>query len=414
MKICMISSFFGRNSFGGDSIYIERLSHALSRQGHDVHIVHSSSAYDLVRGSQPQRTCSIPPEIVIHDIGSRLGGKLSAFWNHQTGGAGLGFQKLGYLLKRTAFDLIHLHNVSLLGGRVLPDLLKSQAHAVKLVTAHDYWWICPQSLFWKYGRKTCDACACMSCALISHRPPQLWRRRDWFNSALSSIDAILFPSQSTMEIYQSRGLVHPKQSMMPGLLPADWDATRNSEETARGSLSRSYFVSAGRLVIEKGFQKLIPMMKQMPDMDLRIAGCGPAEKLLRQLAHGLHNVRFEGLLDHDAIRRLFRGARAIIVPSLFPETFGLVAAEGLSLGIPVIARNRGSLPELINATSGGLLFDSEDQLADQMRRIASDDDLFGRLSHSAATQIPQIWSEGFHVKAYLKLVASLRGEGAQS
>ena len=46
----------------------------------------------------------------------------------------------------------------------------------------------------------------------------------------------------------------------------------------------------------KGFQRLIPLMKYLPEVDLRIAGTGPFEARLRMLAEGLPNVRFEGLL----------------------------------------------------------------------------------------------------------------------
>jgi glycosyltransferase involved in cell wall biosynthesis len=145
----------------------------------------------------------------------------------------------------------------------------------------------------------------------------------------------------------------------------------------------------------------------MPDVDLRIAGSGPAEDRLRRQSRGLPNVRFEGLLDHDQIRQLFRDARAIIMPSLFPETFGMVAAEAMSLNIPVIARNRGALPELVAAASGGLLFDNEAQLADYMRRIASDDSLFCKLSRAASAQIPLMWFEDAHREAYLGIIAEL-------
>jgi len=407
MKICMITSFFGRHSFGGDSVYVERLCHALLRRGHEVHIAYNSGAFSLVRGSQPERKYSPPQGIFVHDIGAGMRGKIAAFWNHQTGGAGSGFQALGALLKRHTFDVIHLHNVSLLGGRTLPLLLNEQTHCIKLVTAHDYWWICPQNLFWKYGRRICEARDCTFCTLMSRRPPQLWRHRDWFNRALSTVDAVLFPSRYAMELYRSRGFVHSKQFVLPGLLSADWCAIPGADGASQRSRRRPYFVCAGRLVIEKGFQAVIPLMRQMPDVDLRIAGSGPAEDRLRRQSRGLPNVRFEGLLDHDQIRQLFRDARAIIMPSLFPETFGMVAAEAMSLNIPVIARNRGALPELVAAASGGLLFDNEAQLADYMRRIASDDSLFCKLSRAASAQIPLMWFEDAHREAYLGIIAEL-------
>ena len=68
----------------------------------------------------------------------------------------------------------------------------------------------------------------------------------------------------------------------------------------------------------KGFQRLIPMMKYLPEVDLRIAGTGPYEPELRALAAGLPNVRFEGLLGGDgarpAVPRGEGGRRAVAVP----------------------------------------------------------------------------------------------------
>ena len=81
----MITSFFGRHSFGGDSVYIERLSRALLRRGHEVRVVYSSGAFELARGSQPQRNYEAPPELFIHDIGAGIRGKIAALWNHHTG-----------------------------------------------------------------------------------------------------------------------------------------------------------------------------------------------------------------------------------------------------------------------------------------------------------------------------------------
>ena len=51
----------------------------------------------------------------------------------------------------------------------------------------------------------------------------------------------------------------------------------------------------------------------------------------------------------------FRTTRALLVPSLWNESFGLVAAEAMTNGIPVLASNRGALPETVG--EGGFLFD---------------------------------------------------------
>ena len=79
----------------------------------------------------------------------------------------------------------------------------------------------------------------------------------------------------------------------------------------------------------KGFQRLIPIMRLLPEVDLRIAGTGPYEGYLRDLARDLPNVHFEGLLSGEQLRTLFHGARGVVVPSLFPGDVRLRRARSL-------------------------------------------------------------------------------------
>jgi len=210
-----------------------------------------------------------------------------------------------------------------------------------------------------------------------------------------------------MQVYESRGFSHRRQYVLPGLLPNEWGRHSAIDGRSITSQSRTYLAAAGRLIAEKGFHTLVPLMRQLPAVELRIAGSGPAEPLLRRLAGPLPNVKFEGLLDHDRIRLLFQNARAVIVPSLFQETFGMVPAEAMGLGVPVLARNRGSLPELIEATSGGLTFDNETELVEQMGRIVSDDRLFSRLHDASLNRVPPIWFEKSHADSYLQIIAEI-------
>ena len=108
------------------------------------------------------------------------------------------------------------------------------------------------------------------------------------------------------------------------------------------------------------------------------------------------------------VAAMFRGAEAVIVPSLFPETFGYVAAEAMALGTPVIARRRGALPELIDAAGGGLLFDSLDELLVHMKTLASDRALRDSLGKAGKASAARLWGEAEHVDRYLDLVAELQ------
>lgn len=83
-------------------------------------------------------------------------------------------------------------------------------------------------------------------------------------------------------------------------------------------------------------------------------------------------VRHVGYVDANNRRALYAGARLLVQPS-FDEGFGMAVLEAMSLGIPVVAANRGSLPEVLHGA--GLLVDP-DQPADIARAIARllDDD----------------------------------------
>lgn len=72
-----------------------------------------------------------------------------------------------------------------------------------------------------------------------------------------------------------------------------------------------------------------------------VASCG-----LDLRIHG--NVFFMGHTPDP--RRFYRVSRALLVPSLVPETFGRVAAESITNGIPVIASDRGALPETLGGS----------------------------------------------------------------
>src|SRR5262249_8317742 len=157
--------------------------------------------------------------------------------------------------------------------------------------------------------------------------------------------------------------------------------------------------AAGRLVKMKGFQQLIPLLRYLPEADLRIAGTGPYERALRDLAGDLTNVQFEGLLGGAALARLFRGARAVVVPSRLLETFGYVVLEAFSVRTPVIVHeDGGALYETGVQSGGGLGYRSEIELLTAMRRIIHEPGLRDGLAAHGFARRNGEWSEARHVE----------------
>ncbi len=411
MKFCMLTSFFGTHSFGGDSAYVDRLSRALARRGHEVHVIYCRDAFELVRGTYPDREYRTPEGVFVHGLESGLG-PLSPLWTQQTGHPGPKWPLIRDIVRRIVPDVVHFHNLSLIGGPGL--LLRDFGQATRLMSAHEHWLVCPMHVLWRSDDRLCDRPKCHRCSLASGRPPQLWRHGRLMKRGLERLHRLIVPSRSAAEEHRNRGIDRPID-VLPYFLPDDWPFARRLETRPEpGERERPYFACVGRLETIKGFQDAISAMDQLPGMDLRIAGHGEFGDGLRRQAAGMPNVIFEGILEGDHLRRLIRGARALIVPSLVPETFGYVVLEAFAQGRPVLGRHLGALPELLESTGGGFTFDSSDSLAAAMRRLADDETLADALGRAGAESIPNRFDEETHLKQYLAWAARTQIDQAES
>ena len=98
-------------------------------------------------------------------------------------------------------------------------------------------------------------------------------------------------------------------------------------------------VYVGKLSREKGVQLLLEALRGL-DARAVVAGFGPERDWLERRADG--RVLFTGALEHRHLAHLWPLADASVAPSIFPEAFGMVAAEAASCGSPpVVARHSG-------------------------------------------------------------------------
>ena len=94
------------------------------------------------------------------------------------------------------------------------------------------------------------------------------------------------------------------------------------------------------------------------------------ERLERPPLRGI--VRHLGYVDADSRRELYEGARLLVLPS-FDEGFGLPVLEAMAMGVPVVAANRGALPEVVGAAGPLVNPDDADELASAIERLLTDE-----------------------------------------
>jgi len=123
-------------------------------------------------------------------------------------------------------------------------------------------------------------------------------------------------------------------------------------------------LALGRLVKVKGMDLLIKAFKNVDKTTkLGIIGNGPELQRLKDLAESLNlgkQVVFYGWIPHEELDLFFRQCSFVVVPSIWPEPFGIVGIEAMSYCKPVVASNVGGIPEWCLDKETGLLVNSRD------------------------------------------------------
>jgi glycosyltransferase involved in cell wall biosynthesis len=424
MRFCMITTFYPPYSFGGDGVFVQRLSHELARQGHTVEVVHCVDSYHLLAGGRPAPEIDPPPGVKVHRLHSRYG-PLAPILTHQTGRPLLHAPRLREILAQ-GFDVINYHNISLIGG---PGILE-MGSAFKLYTLHEYWLVCPTHVLYKDKREACVRPRCLCCTLRYGRPPQYWRHTGMLSRATEQIDCFIAASRFAEEQHERMGLKlravvlphfapwadepsHPRAGDSPvGTSPGVRSAPDEAEARRVGA-NEGFFLFVGRLEKLKGLQTILPILRRRPDLRLVVAGAGTYERELHRQARDCPNVRFLGAVRGDALRRLYAEAVALVVPSLTYEIGPLVVLEAFSQGTPVVARRIGAIPEIVEAGVRGETFTSPEEAEAAMDRLQSDRAYRDRLGDHCRESCRREFSLQNYVERYLRII-STAGPGAAS
>lgn len=389
-----LTTFYPPYSFGGDAMYIYRLSHALGDAGHHVDVIHCVDSFHLLHPGEPRIRFAEHPNVTRHELRSPWKW-LSPLVTHQTGRPYLKRELIGRLVASRPYDVIHFHNISLLGPEIL-RINSNGGRALKMYTTHEHWLVCPTHVLWKFNTRACEKPECFRCVLGTRRPPQFWRYTGLLAEASRHVDQFVSPSRFTAKMHRDRGFPQPVAHLPYFIERAD----RDWLEPGPRPQEAPYFLFVGRLEVIKGLQTLIRLWDRVPEFDLLVAGSGNYEAELRAMAASNPRIKFLGALAQRELGALYYHAQACIVPSITYETFGIVIIEAFARKTPVIVRDLGALPEVVTDSEGGFVYRNDDELVAIMRRLGASPALRSELGDKGYWAFLRFWSREAHMEMY--------------
>ena len=356
MKVVVVHNRYRSTSPSGEDRVVDQEQSALEAAGHQV--VRFERRSDDIAALGSVRKAMVAANVV---------------WN--PGPA----RDLEALLTTDRPDVVHIHNVfPLLSPSVLLACQRSGVPSV--VTLHNFNLVCAAGNLYREGA-ICRAC------VGRHFPAPGVAHGCYRGSSLSTIPRAVSIAahrnlwQSAPSAYIFLSEAQRRELLPAGLPPSRSFVKPNLVQPARRRQAKAEaIVYLGRLTEEKGLRVLMDGWRRYgeatPDPRLRlvIAGTGPMESEIRDWARELSSVDLVGLLDRAACGDLVANAAAVVVPSVWPEPFGLVVAEAMAAGVPPIATAHGAFPELIADGRDGILFPPGDPgaLGRVLRRIDAD------------------------------------------
>jgi glycosyltransferase involved in cell wall biosynthesis len=317
---------------GGSESAMERYLPALQRAGLDVRVL-ARRVTDPDRFGVPARALAWGDEFAEPSTGAA-----QAICEEITS------ERIGVVLCSNVFD---------------PAVLDAARGARRCVVhVRDHRAFCPNGdrLFPSFSRP-CDAPMGSACLINSvlhgcvcgprSRTVERLRARERTAAATRRYDAFVVSSQFMARMLERNGVACDKIHVIE---PAIADGSAADQVVAPPALPRVLF--AGRVVPPKGLRSLVRAIARIaPELrpELRVAGHATAEfEVCVELARTLDvQIKALGWCDGDALSRAIDSVHAVVIPSLWPEPYGLLGIEAQARGRPAVAYAVGGIPEWI-------------------------------------------------------------------
>lgn len=359
-----------RGTYDGTTAVVEATIRILSSNGHEPRLVMKSS----------------------RSLEGSLTRKFNAFWggiyNFRS------YYQMRLLIREERPDVAHVHSLYPMFSPSILRACKSERVPV-VMTVHNWILTCPTWCH-LYNGKVCEACThgheyrCILKNCRRNMPESIAyglrsMAATWLRLFHDNVDRFLVLTPFGQEKLLAAGYHQDQIAIVPNPVCVP-------ESCATPSKGR-YVAFAGRLSPEKGLDILLAAARAEPAITFKIAGSGPI--LAQARANAPKNVEFLGRLEPEALPEFYRKARVVVVPSTWYEGFGLVAADAMALGLPVIASRIGGLSNVVDDQVTGLLFEPRNvsQLRRHVRDIWHHPEIADRMGSAARQKVIREYSE---------------------
>ena len=293
----------------------------------------------------------------------------------------------------TAPEVVHILHLQDLSPRFAEIAYRHGASVV--YSLQDFHYACPLAHLLKPNGELCDGprggreCAATCFAKDGAHPLRRWGLRTiYFRRILELAQRFIAPSTFVANYFERYGVDPARIEMIPNAVFFPTEGPRTPKKLAPRQRGRLHLAFLGSIIPHKGLHVLIQA--------LRLARLGPVKLLVLGRTHGADYVArmrrdaaaipdlvldWHGEYEPSELPTLLADTDCVVMPSFIRETFGIVIHEAFALGIPVLASNTGSQPELIREGENGFTFDVNHPaaLGALLYRLANDDELMRRL-----------------------------------
>ena len=340
MKIMIVNTYYYPEIVGGAEYSVKKLAEGLHSAGHDVVVLCTGDrdVREKIDGIDVIRfTSKIPTRAINSGSASSLRKiirRVCDIWNP------FNKSKLASIILNEKPDIVHtngLYDISPIIWKVSKRL-----DAMVIHTLRDYFLCCPLVAMECEGKK--EKCKFQNNLCLVHRKANV--------RALSKyVDYLTAPSSVTLnKTVKTMGLFTKQTKVIPNAIDFNISEVENIlKSKANRHTTIIKFIYLGTLSEKKGVRWLLNAFAAIEcnQAELYIAGKGELEQVVEDYVSKDSRIHYVGFLKESDMNKLLMEMDVLLCPSLWEEPFGRVVLDAYKHAIPVIASDRGALPELV-------------------------------------------------------------------